>query len=435
VANLFKLSPFEEFQLWLDGLAAHHRHCGIPFGTKTAVLLTRDFKEDVRTALQVVEDLIAMSQRIVATELLQIREVDPTALASPGKDLRKQFRQYRDYAQGIEEFVNFWDFLENYRTLSLSILRLPSISRPEFKALSYVFTEQMNRLNRSESNQYLRTKYYDWQFHQTIERELLQGVGHQGSRENIERVLLDFFSLLCIVNYMRDEMRRRFPFRKLMSLFMHLNFACRKFLKVLEDSRKYLSQSFPEVAENLLDISLALKMEMRRVFSGELRDLESEKKIDVVYGQMQNALGMMLNAFQESFINLAHILNPSFNEFQIFEELGRKHRESTALLNGLKEVYRVVSDDVEQVVYETKFVEVKRTLENFRNTSMRFLFFKDWSTFEQFSEELDKAEEEERIFVLHRLSVYLSTLIGEVQKRTVLSKVIQEPPQTQKRSL
>jgi hypothetical protein len=242
----------------------------------------------------------------------------------------------------------------------------------------------------------------------------------------MERLFLDFFNLLCMVHYMRDEMRRRFPFRKLMSLFMHLNFACRKFLKLLEDSRKYLSQSYPDVAENLLDISMALKMEMRRVFSGELRDLESQKKIDVVYGQMQNALGMMLNAFQESFINLAHILNPAFNEFEIFEELGRKHRESTALLTGLNEIYRAVSAESQDAISEGKYQEVKQTLDRFRNTAMRFLFFKDWATFEQFSDELEKASPDERVFVLHRLAVYLSTLIGEVQKRTVLSKVIQD---------
>jgi hypothetical protein len=421
VANLFKLSQFEEFQLWLDGLAAHHRHCGIPFGTQTAVLLNRDFKEDVRTSLQIVEDLIAMTQRIVATELLQIREVDPAALANPGKDLRKQFRQYKDYARGIDDLVGFWDFLENYRTLSLSILRLPTISRPEFKAASYMFTEQMVRFNKSDSSVYLRKKFYDWQFQQMVERDVLKGVNQQGCREVIERLLLDFFHLLCIVHYMRDEMRKRFPFRKLMSLFMHLNFACRKFLKVLEDSRKYLSQAYPEVAENLLDISVALKMEMRRVFSGELRDLESQKKIDVVYGQMQNALGMMLNAFQQSFINLAHILNPAFNEFELFEELGRKHRESMALLSGLKEVYRVISGEPGQPVSEAKYAEVKHTLEQFKNTSMKYLFFKDWSTFEQFSEELETGTPEERVFVLHRLAVYVSTLIGEVQKRTVLS--------------
>ncbi|RPJ58420.1 MAG: hypothetical protein EHM23_17590 [Acidobacteria bacterium] len=426
MANLFRLSQFEEYQLWLDGLAAHHRHCGIPFGTQTAVLLNRDFKEDVRTALQIVEDLIAMTQRIVASELLQIREVDPAALANPGRDLRKQFKQYKNYARGIDDLVIFWDFLENYRTLSLSMLRLPTVSRPEFKAISYMFTEQMNRFNRSESSTYLRKKFYDWQFKQVLERDIVKNVNLQGSREIIERLFLDFFTLLCMVHYMRDEMRRRFPFRKLMSLFMHLNFSCRKFLKLLEDSRKYLSQSYPEVAENLLDISMALKMEMRRVFSGELRDLESQKKIDVVYGQMQNALGMMLNAFQESFINLAHILNPSFNEFEIFEELGRKHRESTALLNGLNEIYKAVSTDSQGPVNEPKYQEVKQTLDHFRNTAMRFLFFKDWSTFEQFSDELEKATPEERVFVLHRLAVYLSTLIGEVQKRTVLTKVIQD---------
>jgi hypothetical protein len=129
----------------------------------------------------------------------------------------------------------------------------------------------------------------------------------------------------------------------------------------------------------------------------------------------------MLNAFQQSFINLAHILNPTFNEFELFEELGRKHRESMALLNGLKEVYRVVSSDSQQAVSEAKYAEVKHTLEQFKNTSMKYLFFKDWSTFEQFSEELEKGNPEERVFVQHRLAVYVSTLIGEVQKRTVLS--------------
>ncbi|HXK61671.1 MAG TPA: hypothetical protein PLP42_17430 [Acidobacteriota bacterium] len=437
MANLFRLSQFEEFQLWLDGLAAHHRHCGIPFGTQTAVILNRDFKEDVRTALQIIEDLLAMTQRIVAAELLQIREIDPATLANPGRDLRKQFRQYRNYARSIDDLVAFWDFLENYRTLSLSMLRLPSVSRPEFKSLSFMFTQQMNRFNRSESSVYLRKKFYDWQFKQVLEKDILRNVNLQGSREILERLFLDFFSLLCMVHYMRDEMRRRFPFRKLMCLFMHLNFACRKFLKLLEDSRKYLSQSYPEVAENLLDISMALKMEMRRVFSGELRDLESQKKIDVVYAQMQNALGLMLNAFQESFINLAHILNPDFNEFEVFEELGRRHRESTALLNGLNEIYRAVSGDSQGSgpVSEQKYQEVKQTLEHFRNTAMRFLFFKDWATFEQFSEELEKASPEERVFVLHRLAVYLSTLIGEVQKRTVLTKVMQDNHANQQKTL
>jgi len=436
VPNLFKLSAYEELQLWMDGLAAHHRHCGIPFGAQTAVILNRDFKEDIRTSLQIIENLIAMAQRIVATELLQIREIDPASLANPGRDLRKQFKQYKSYARSIDDFVAFWDFLENYKTVCISLLRLPSISRAEFKAFSSLFTDQVTRFGKTESNAYLKKKFYDYQFQHMVDREILRNLPDQGSREFLQKLFLDFFHLLCIVHYMRDEMRRRFPFRKLMSLFMHLNFTCRKFLKVLEDSRKYLSERLPEVSSNIYDISLALKMEMRRVYSVELRDLESQKKIDVVYGQMQNALGMMLNAFQESFINLSHLLQPDFNEFELFEELGKKHRESMALLNGLKAVYQVISNEPETVLSEPKYMEVKQTLEHFRNTAMRFLFFKDWSAFEAFSEELDKASPDERVFILHRMQVYVSTLVGEVAKRTVLSKVVQpEAQQPQKQTV
>jgi hypothetical protein len=426
VANLFKLNQFDEFRLWLDGLVAHHRHSGIPFGTQTAVLLSRDFKEDVRTSLQMIEDLIAMAQRIVATELLQIREVDPTTLAHPGKDLRKQFRQYKNYARNIDEFVGFWDFLENYRLVCVSFLRLPSISRGEFKALAYLLADQVERFTKGESVAYLRKKFRDWQFQHMLERDIVRGLDMEGAREVVEQVFQEFFQLLCVVYYMRDEMRRRFPFRKLMALFMHLHFASRKFLKVLEDARKYVSQHRPDFADSLYDTSLALKMEMRRVYAGELRDLESRKKIDVIYGHMQNALGMLLNSYQESFINLAHLLNPSFNEFDLFEELGKRHRESLALLYGLRAVHKAIAKNSEATLSDGGYSEVKETLEQFRNTAMRYLFFKDWATFEQFAEELKKASNEERLFVLHRLQVYVTTLLGEVQKRTVLAKVLQQ---------
>lgn len=422
MSDLFKLNPFEEFELWLNGLLAHHRYTEIPFADRKLVSLNRDFREDVRTSLQVLQDLISMSYQIVESEVLEIRETDPTFLLNPDQDLRRQIREYKRHARRIEEFLTFLDFLEKYKTLALSLIRLPQLSRREFKAFGFVLSVEIRRLRKSEAHIYLKKRFYDWKFQHLIQRDIVSSVGEDGVREQLERVFMEFFHILASIKYVQRQMRRSFKFRKFIILFVDAYVSYQRFHKLLEETQKYMELHYPQVADAVHSIMSALKMETRKVFGRELRGLESRKKIDEIYVHMENACGLLQHAFQDSFINLIHVLNPRFNEFEIFEDLPQRYQESVILLNDLRRIYELVAASAHSNPDEPQRQEMGETLQLFRDTSMKFLMFKDWQSCEQFLDELQYAEGKDWPFLLHRFEVYLSTLIGEVQKRSVFDK-------------
>ena len=58
----------------------------------------------------------------------------------------------------------------------------------------------------------------------------------------------------------------------------------------------------------------------------------------------------------------------------------------------------------------------------FRDASLKFLMYKDWDSYEQFLEEIIVARTiEEVVDALHRFSVFLETLLGQVNMRAVLA--------------
>lgn len=421
MSDLFKLSAFEEFELWLNGLLAHHKYTGLPFGEKKPLPLNRDFREDVRTTIQVVQDLITMAHQIVEAEIREIREGDPSFLVNPNQDLKRQIRDYRRQARRIDEFLNFLDFLDKYNVLGLSLIRLPQISRREFKAFGFMLTEQIGRLRKSEAHIYLKKKFFDWKFQHVIQRDIVSALEMEGIREQLEMLFLEFFHVLSAIKYIQREMRRSFKFRKFIILFVDRYFACRRFLKVLEETQTYLDSYQPDLSASLHATISALKLETRKVFGRELRNVESKKKIDEIYSHMENACGLLQHAFQDSFVNLVHLLNPNFNEFDVFEDLAQRYQESVILVNDLQRIYQMVRDET-NTREEERWIDLRKTLQLFRDSSMKFLMFKDWQSCEEFIDELDYAEFRDRTFLLHRFEIYLSTLIGEVQKRSVFDK-------------
>ncbi|MGH9338259.1 MAG: hypothetical protein ACRD1R_01380 [Acidobacteriota bacterium] len=402
MGSVFNLSSFDEFELWLDGLVAHHRRPPNLFNEKKLVAIKLDFREDLRTSLQVVEVLTALCRQLAESEETEIRS-------------------HKSYSPKIRDFVHFWNFAEHYKVILQGLLRLPTLSRKEFKSVGFVLTEQVFRFKKSDACVYLRHKFCDWSCHQVIQRDLVSSIEMEGTREQLEQMLLEFLKTLSVIEYMREEMRRSFKYRKLMLLFIHCHYFFRKFAKLLEETAQYLDHYQPELADAIEATNLALKMETRRVFNRELREIDKLKQVDEIFARMQNALGLLQNAYQESLTHLLHLLNPDFDEFLFFDDLRRRYQESMVLLKDLQYLYGVITN-VESELNDESWQEMRQVLRYFQESSMKFLYFKDWTALEQFGDELRHSSPTERPFVLHRLQVFLSTLIREVQKRSVLTK-------------
>jgi hypothetical protein len=73
---------------------------------------------------------------------------------------------------------------------------------------------------------------------------------------------------------------------------------------------------------------------------------------------------------------------------------------------------------------------MKRLISRFYDRSLRFLMYRDWSSFESFAVEILKCDSIPGLLsIAHRFDTYLKTLLREVNKRGVLQgKVPDEIP-------
>lgn len=417
--KLFKFRPFDEFEVWLNALAAHHRHAGAGFASTSPVNIDRDFLEDLRTSSYVIEELLALAQAITEAEA---RETAPELSSDlTERDLKAQVRGYRRYARRIGDFVQFWEFLESYGALATGLLRLPNLSRREFKAFGSILLSEALRFRKGQSHAYLKRKTTNYSFSFIIQRDVTAELEGEGTRAQLENLFQRFFDLLRVFRYVDGEMRKGFKYRKILVLFLCAFQLSRKLLRQLEEAGTYLELNEPELAEKVNGVKLILKMEIRRVFQSRLKDIDEKRRVDLIYGDMQDTLGVLHNSVRESMTHLIHGLNPEFDEFQIFEDLLQRHQATVILLDDLKRLQRISMDEA-TLQSEEGWKNLHRSVLEFQETSMRDLFFKDWVYMEGFGDELGTATEAERAMVLHRLQIFLTTLMDEVSKRTILTK-------------
>jgi hypothetical protein len=68
---------------------------------------------------------------------------------------------------------------------------------------------------------------------------------------------------------------------------------------------------------------------------------------------------------------------------------------------------------------------LRKNFENFRETSLKHLMFKDWEEYEKFLDEIAGSKTREMLrFALHRFRVFMEALHGEVSKRSVLQPAL-----------
>ncbi|HSR51294.1 MAG TPA: hypothetical protein VLV83_10730 [Acidobacteriota bacterium] len=422
MADYFHLSDFKKFEMWLDALVVFHGNPGLSFGKdEQKEELQRNFLIDVRTSMQIVQDLLSLSDAMLRRELEHYKMADPTIAIHADQDPRLEARRIGKLQAEMADFLDFWDFLEQFRILGTSSLRLEHFSRLEFKSLGSVLTGRIERFRQSDAYGNLGVGASNADFRYLVQRDIVMSLEMPGIQEQVERIFLDFFHILQLIRYIQQEMRRQFRVRKLLVLFEYCFYAYQGFLDLLNESRDYLDRYQPEIVEAIFSTTFALKMETKKVFEERLENVAEEEQTRKAYAVMEDALGLVQNAFRECFINMVHLLNPDFDERRLFEDMWERYKQTVKLISELTELHDMAKsarDDGK----DSSFNEVVATLERFEKSSKRLLFFKDWQDIEDFVQELTECDPAERPFALHRFEIFLTTLLSEVSKRTVLSK-------------
>ncbi|HLU99633.1 MAG TPA: hypothetical protein VKZ59_00100 [Acidobacteriota bacterium] len=427
MGNGVKVGPFEEFDLWVDALLVHQRQKRIPALKGEPREENYNYRDDLRTTLQLLKNLTSLPYQAIENQLN-----DNGPVSSGQFDVRsilgEPVRTTSEEKALLRDLSRFKTALEKYKTVCLSLIRVRFVSRPQFEAFSFLLAREIRSYKRSRGRRKLGRRLRDQPLQYLVQRHVLSHLEAGGVREQLEAILTRFLKLLTNLEYLREEMKIVFQQQAFLLILTCFYYSSRKLIGLLVESQEYLRHFRQEWSTGVACTAAALKLETHKAFDQEILDIVDVADSELEFGDVDKVIGILHNAFQESFIALAKTINPVFNEFALFDNLYRHYEESMRLVHSLDSFYTLVHEPA-AVDEEEKWQEVLKEMEDFRSSSMRYLFSRDWKAFEEFSEELKTTvDEEERAHVLHRLEVYLSTLLGEVRKRSIFSKFAETPP-------
>ncbi len=412
---MLRLNLFEEFELWLESLVAYCGCAGQHLG-KSEPDKEGNFRGELTAVAEVLGQLQELCPKIIEPETGKVSADHD----SPFTDLEKTGRQ--GLIQQYGDFFQFWEYLQRARLVGVSMCRHASLSLPEYRAYASLLSDQIAKYRSTEAHELLTRKYLFLKYQHLIQRDLVSSIEVDGVREELSRIFFEFLRILSYLDYFQNSIRRSFKYQRLIILLHFFQHSYRKLLKILEQSHRYLGYSLPHLSQEVTSVRFALKMEVKRIFKSELKDLEAQQKLGEIYSRMETALGLLVHLTQQSFMGLVRQLNPAFDEKSLFSELRDQQAEALRLVGDLNKLYKLtVKASGERD--DAMFKQVVDAMDRFQEGSMRLLFFKYLEPIEEFGKELHQVDGEQQAFVLHRLEVFLSTLIGEVSKRAVLSTV------------
>lgn len=416
----FQIGPYEQFELWLGSLALHHKQKRRPY-LKAEEVKNPNYREDLRISLQILKNLTALPPQAIEMQLEEGSYLRSRPIGGVARLLAHPVGRAPDFAEDLAAFTHFRNTLDHYRTLCLSLIRVRYVSAQQFDAFTALLSEQIRNYRLLKERRRLARTLVVEPMAYTLQRYVLVEVENGGVRDQISLVLGRFVRAITALAYVRDELQSSFQPRPTAALLNCLYFRLNKLISLLDDSQTYfrhISEAWSEAAEMT---AAALKLEVRNAFKTGFRQLRRSTEPRLQYIQLEELAGVVQNTCQESFVNLCCTLNPSFDEFELFHNLYRRYEESVRLLDSLNSLHRLVAEPPIVNPHE-KWEDILREVEEFRVGPGRSLFARDRLSMEEFSEKLEKTPKGDRDQNLHQFEIYLSTLVGEVRKRSIFSK-------------
>ncbi len=162
----------------------------------------------------------------------------------------------------------------------------------------------------------------------------------------------------------------------------------------------------------------AIKHEVRRIFDGELAQVQFQQLDHEACAALFHARGVLTNCFQQCLITAARVFDNTLTGADLFEDWQARRDNSLILYRDLGSLIEEV-----KVAKQGSLANIAEALTTFREGSMQYLMYKDWQQFETFADGIillietgESADEQ-----LHLLCCYLETLFAHVKSRAVLA--------------
>lgn len=236
------------------------------------------------------------------------------------------------------------------------------------------------------------------------------------------RLVFPYFGKLLKYLSVVDEMLRRDkPLKPTLLIFAAMHEELQEMMRFINNRLlRFRDESVP-LFEALDCVVYATSVEIRKIYSHELSEISETRQAPLIYAKIEAAHSLLRDCVQQSLIGLAQTIAPEIQAIEVFPNFKVKLQESLELRQKIWDLKKTVQS-VEGSPETSDLKKMQDELNTFVDTTMRYLMFKDWETFERFVEEIVRTRNKADLTpVLHRFGAYLETLFGQINIRAVLA--------------
>ncbi len=311
---------------------------------------------------------------------------------------------------------------ESFEDLMLLLKELSKLSRVPYTTFQSIGRVIYREIRRNDYLSLLMEKKFKLAYDRITAEpiaNLMRSLDNRDQKRLVGNVFLQFFRQLHYLEYADPRRRHLDEMRTSVLIFSLVAAESRALVEYIRTEQVKVGEKggFPA---SFASFVYCVPLELRKVISTELSELTSFKQADAVYVKIENSHGILRDCFQQSVIQLAQSFDPKIEGRDIFPRFRTHFEQSQKLRRDLLTLTVAVHKFAEEQSKE-RAARMRKLISLFYDRSLRYLMYRDWSSFESFAVELLKCDDlPGMVQMAHRFETYLKTLLREVSKRNVL---------------
>ena len=329
--------------------------------------------------------------------------------------------KHNNFQFSSEEVFNLSQTLKDAILLNEGILRAAPLKFGEWSAWSNLLSDKFRSLTVFER----LIRNAEQKGEQSLPKNLLKILESKpisfAAKADIQLVLPRLAKTLKWLEVIGEMLENDEPLKPSLLLFSRIYEQINEMTSFINNRLLRFPDEEDELFGTLDGAAYTASIELRKVFNHELSGLVDLRPTPSVYAKIETAHALLNDSFQLTLITFAKLIEPATEPEQIFPSLKTKFERSVILREKMWSVLEDVRQ-AEQQPDHFPLATLHEKLNDFRDTTQHFLFYKDKETTERFIEEvLITKNKKDLVPILHRFGAYLETLFGQINMRVVLS--------------
>ncbi len=398
------LTFFEQLDLRLAMLVAHQNRIGAELEIVRPVDIGQDYRPQIETSSELLQQLRSLLDGYP-------EEIgSPTALLESTDDVSAgAFPQTGEAAAALRKAENLAD----------SLLQLPYLSADQFDSFGFFVCQWVRSYRTSPSYVRMRRESEHPQRVLPVRGSLQSIVRDRRLQKGLEDVFAQLLYVLSLIRHTQQVLDAR-PRQQLILMMVRCNECCQSLITKMEQLQHDTGSGCLDLKDMLSWSACALRIELNRVLKGDLHHIDAEPDRNDCYDRLDRATGILLNGFDQITRQMLSRFEPEFDGGGLLDDLRQKYVETCRLRDRLSGLQSLALQMERSPSTET-YGRLLHGMKAFERNSVPLLYRRDRRLFEQFSRELRDIRLADYAFVSHRLQIFLSTLLTEVQHRNVLA--------------